>query len=217
MDQNLVGQVSHFARSVLESLPPRSGSRSDRRPRRPRRSVHLPLPCAARRRRCRAFFPGVRKESHGYGRRRRSRGNEGREKSEGGFPISTRDGVLELGPLNAHVDCLGLGRFELGFGLQHVSPRRHAGSIPVPCEVQGLCVRADRRVEKPLLGIESLQLKVVLGKFRLYGQADPFEICRRCLRTGLAGSRRFGEPGRRGPAPTTHRRGANRGTPGPAM
>ena len=50
------------------------------------------------------------------------RGEKGMEKSDAGFPTSIAMACSSWRAAPPH-DLLGLGGFELGFGLEHVSPR----------------------------------------------------------------------------------------------
>ena len=103
-------------------------------------------------------------------------GAAAREKVEGGFPMRSRYGVLQLRPLHAQVDQLGLGGLQLGLGLEDIGLSRHTAAIAVLGQLQRLLVGRDRRLEKLPLGVNRSQLKIGLGQGTLSAQAGGFEV-----------------------------------------
>ena len=71
--------------------------------------------------------------------------------------------MLQLRPLHAHVDRLGLRGLELRVRLKHVSPRCDARVVPVLRQLPGTSVGRHRLVEERLLRIEGAELEIVLG------------------------------------------------------
>ena len=102
--------------------------------------------------------------------------------------------MLPLRALHAEVDGLCLGGPELGLGLDHVGPGGHAARIPVSSQLERLREGVDRRVQQLPLGVEGLQLEVVLRQLSLEAQPDRLEVGRARLGAGLAGLDRAADP-----------------------
>ncbi len=116
------------------------------------------------------------------GQRRDRDGKDG-----GGLPQEHGDGVLQLGPLHAEINRLGLGGFDLSFGLHHVALGGDTHGVTVFGQIENLLVGGDRVIKELLLRIQGAQEKIVLGQGGLGAQPRHFQVGGEGLGAGLAG------------------------------
>ena len=75
--------------------------------------------------------------------------------------------MFELGPLDAQVGQLHTRRFQLGLGQRHIALRCDAAVEPVLGQLNISFVGLHRGVQQLLRGVQSLNLEVIPGQFRL--------------------------------------------------
>ena len=95
--------------------------------------------------------------------------------------------MFELGTLDANVNGLRLSSLQLGFSVQHVTPRSDATIVPVGGEIEGFLKRDRRFVKQSFFRVECTELKIRLCQLCLRTQLRRRQIRCARLRVGFAG------------------------------